>query len=82
MLLGAAAISAHLMMSDCPVDRPDDPSCLYVVAMDLRGPAKDAVPLCQLNANFLNPNIKQVKGRHMEARCWTPEQLRRQKTVL
>lgn len=82
MLIGTAVVTAHLMMADCPTDKPDDPSCIYVVSMDLYGPARHSMPLCELNANFLNPNIKQQKGRLLEMRCWTPEELRRQKTVL
>lgn len=82
MLVGAGLISMHLMMTDCPTDKPNDPSCIYAVAMDIYGPEAYATSMCQLNMNFLNPNIKQTKGRHMELRCWTPQLLRMHKTVL
>lgn len=82
MLIGATLATMHLMMADCPADKPNDPSCIYVVAMDIYGAEHNSKPLCQLNANFLNPNIKQIKGRHTEAQCWTPQQLRQHKTVL
>lgn len=82
MLLGLTAITAHLIMADCPTDKPNDPSCIYVVAMDFRGPTSNAMPLCELNAKFLNPNIAQVPKRHLAARCWSPQQLMKQKTVL
>lgn len=81
MLIGSA-ITMHLMMTDCPTDKPNDPSCLYAVAMDIHGPESYAIPMCQLNVKFLNPNVKQIKGRHMELVCWTPHQLRIHKTVL
>lgn len=83
MLVGtAAAVTMHLMMVDCPADKPNDPSCIQVVVMDMYGPTKHATSLCKLNANFLNPNIKQIKGRFLEAQCWKPSELARIKTVL
>lgn len=83
MLVGtAAAVTMHLMMVDCPVDKPNDRSCIQVVLMDMYGPTKDALALCELNAKFLNPNIQQIKGRHMDTQCWKPAQLARIKTVL
>lgn len=82
MLIGAALATAHLMMVDCPVNQPASPACIYVVAMDIYGQPHNSLPLCELNAKFLNPNMKQVKGRHLEAQCWTPQQLRQHKTVL
>lgn len=83
MLVGtAAAVTMHLMMVDCPVDKPNDPSCIQVVAMNIYGPAKEAKALCELNAKFLNPNVKQVKGRHLDIQCWDPVALARLKTVL
>lgn len=82
MLIGAALITAHLVMTDCPKDKPNDKSCIYVVAMDLYGREEHSMPLCQLNAKFLNPNIVQVPKRHLEAQCWTPQKLRLHKTVL
>lgn len=81
-MLVASAITMHLMMTDCPTDKPNDPSCIYTVAMDLHGPVVYATALCELNQKFINPNIKQVKNRHMELVCWTPQQLRVHKTVL
>lgn len=82
MLIGTAAVTIHLLMVDCPVDKPNDPACIQVVAMDIYGPIKEATQLCELNAKFLNPNIDQIKGRFMEAQCWKPAQLKRLKTVL
>jgi hypothetical protein len=82
MLIGTALVTAHLMMADCPTDKPNDPSCIYVVAMDIYGQPQNSIALCELNAKFLNPNMQQVPKRHLEARCWTPQQLRLHKTVL
>lgn len=82
MLVGTAAVTLHLMMVDCPTDKPNDPSCIQAVAMDIYGPDKEASKMCELNKKFINPNIKQNKGRHMELQCWTPMELRRLKIVL
>lgn len=82
MLLGSGLLAMHLVMADCPTDKPNDPSCIYMVAMDFYGPQQHARALCDLNVNFLNPQMKQVPRRHIEARCWTPAVLNKQKTVL
>lgn len=84
MLVGSAvAATMHLIMVACPVNAStDDPSCTQVVLMDLYGPTKDSKALCELNAKFINPNIKQEKGFSMETVCWDPQKLARYKTVL
>lgn len=82
MLLGATAVAIHMVMSDCPMDNPNEKTCIYVQAMDVRGDEKNAKALCELNAMFLNPNIEQIPDRYMKAVCWTPDQLRKQKSVL